>query len=477
MNSRKILTVLVLSVIITTSKAQISFSYFNNTFSITTPSIKKQVINSQTPYTKVFLETGDGSFFQFTSSGILQQTFTKQWFFGSSNSCQPVAQLNTYYDTIRRPPHGSSFVFNPIISNGVNPPQNLLSGSAVPLKITPTVTTIIPGDTMSLAITYKNVPPQEINPFNRSVVAFYYNSTGVNNQFSPVNGFTQYNFSGTPVNAVRPHNGASLVAFNTLPQQIQNQLNMFSGSFSQALFFNVPYQASGPERNIFFSLAPNSNPADYNQLTSTVKAVLIDYSSVDPGLFVKKEIVKDFDIDFVSRDPNAIKAIPYCFKSFNDAANQDIIYTIDFANIGAGNANTIQIVATIPRGILFPAEQLTILDSRIGKTPFDISKQGNIELKTAARKCTYRLYPDTRKIKFTITNANLKGFVETKGGNNEGFIKFKLRTGNIIQDECMMTLVSIKFDSNASLNDACAIKIGCDHTICPDVFYDPKIGQ
>lgn len=490
MNSKSILTIILLMFFCSVTKGQITFEPSNNgtNFHLITPAIPNpMMINSRSiSFTRVFLETGNGAFLQFSTENNQQQEFTKPWYFINSISRQPVVHLNTYYDTTRRPPHLSSFRFTTPTDNTGTNFQTLLTGNQF-IKITPSVLiaspdsgTIIPGDTMALAITYKNIPSSELYTNDRTVIAFFYNDDNNTNVFSPINNATQYNFNGTMVNAIRLHNGESVVSPNTIPQQIRTQLDVYKGNLTQALYISAPY-SGGNERNLFFTLAPNSNPADYQRLATTVKAVLVDYKLNNLSKRLIDHAEQPFRVSFLSRDPNYITTSPFCFKDISSATNRNVDYNVQFENIGAGNAEKIVIEVTIPKGIQFPTTGTRLFECSIGDIPVSMTTGiVGVSFGKKERSCRYDLYPESRKIKFTISNADLKGSVEMSGINHKGQIKFKLKTSlsrNTIR-QCMYSTVSIKFDSNEVLKDICLTRVGCGLTTpCPPEFIDVWTGK
>jgi hypothetical protein len=521
MNSRKKIAVLGLTVLVTfifiTTKAQPTFNWDNNVFRITTPAITVQD-KANPPFTRVFLETGNGAFFTFTTnivggSPIYQaKKILQTWHFSPTKAVQqPVIQLNTYYDTIRIPPLTISIAnFNPSRSsvNNIQTQNPLVQNEFI--RITPSTSTIIPGDKMTIALTYKNsANNDDAIQYNKSILAFYYNGLENPNIFSEVpTGINAepYQFDGVSVPAIRKHNNENLITFEQIPARIRQKLMKMNPGYNKALYLSVPYDLSLSERNIFLTLAPvtlllNSDlgTSNYTSTQSSVKTVLIDYNcqnsnSPDCGTyFNSQELIQPFDIAFVSRDPNKIYTTPNCFNcdsslfaaSFlcsNTYTNKPIDYKITFENIGAGMAKQIVVKVTIPKGIKFPSltEATRLFTCKIGETDIPIFREGSIFKKEPnLRYCLYRLNSDDKQIIFTIKNASLAGYVESNGDKSRsGVINFRLKTVSSVSGipACMQSKVSIIFDRNNEIQASSVIRVNCKQA-CPPVYIDPTKGK
>jgi hypothetical protein len=519
MNSKKKLAVLGLTVLTTfifiTAKAQPTFNWDNNVFSITTPAIPVQD-KTKPPYTNVFLETGSGAFFTFTTNVLggtpsyYIKNFFQTWHFNPTQPVQqPVVQLNTFYDTIRIPPLIKSIAnFNPVRSTGTNiTMQNPLAFNEF-LRITPSTNTIIPRDTMTVALTYKNTA-NEVPSYDKSIIAFFYNGLENPNIFNEIPtgiNATPYQFDGVSVPALRRHNDETFLTFEQIPLRIRQKLMKINPGYNKALYLSVHYDLSLSERNIFLTLAPvplllNSDlgTSNYTSMQSSVKAVLIDYRCPNPNLpdcgttFSTTELIQPFDINFVSRDPNKIYTTPNCFNcdsslfatSFMCSATytkKPIDYKITFENIGAGMAKQIVVKVTIPKGIKFPSltEATRLFTCEIGETDIPIFREGSIFRKTPnLRYCLYRLNTDDNQIIFTIKNASLAGYVESNGDKNRsGVISFRLKTvSNVLEiPACMQSKVSIVFDKNNEIQASSVIRVDCKKA-CPPVYIDPTKGK
>ncbi len=521
MNSKKKLAALgftILAIIIfVTAKAQPTFNWDNNQFRISTPAIPVQD-KTKPPYTNIFLETGDGAFFTFTTNVVggapsyQIKNFFQTWHFNPTKPVkQPVIQLNTYYDTIRIPPLSKSIAnFNPVRSTGTNmQTQNPLTVNEF-LRITPSTNRIIPNDKMTIAITYKNsVYGDDVIQYNRSILAFYYNGLENPNIFSEIpTGINAepYLFDGVPVPALRKHNDETFLTIGQIPGSVRQKLMKMNLGYNKALYLSVPYDPSIDKRNIFLTLSPVSlllntdlGTSNYTSTQSSVKAVLIDYICTNPNLpdcgifFNATELIQPFGIDLVSRDPNKIYTTPNCFNCDSSLfatsfmcsttyTKKPIDYKITFENIGAGMAKEIVIKVSIPKGIKFPllTEATRLFACEIGETDVPIFREGSIfRKKPNLRYCLYRLNTTDNQIIFTIKNASLAGYVESNGDKSRsGVINFRLKTVSSVSviPACMQSKVSIVFDTNTEIQASSIIRVNCKQ-ICPPVYIDPHIGQ
>jgi len=460
MTSKKLIPFIFLTVLFSSVKAQIIFTQTNNgsKYKLVTPAIPQGLLNGYMPFTRVFLETGNGAFMQFSTPGNASYEYNRPWYFAGDTTVHPVVQLSRFYDTTRIPPLASSFAFHPPVDNSGTNFQNHLSGNQS-IQITPSIAvttpgpaTVIPGDTMTLAITYKRIQLGEFDPTNdRTIVAFYYNGPGISNLFSPIDNTTQYNFSGIMTNAIRVHN-SEIINPVDIPASIQYQLDQYKGSFTRVLYFRAPYNSSDAERNIFLSLAPNANPSDYTKLKSSVRAVILEYKSSNLNQFNAQANDQVFDINFLSRDPNYMTVFPYSFKNKTAAIDKKVDYHIHFENIGAGPANKIIIEVDLPGGFQLPVSGENIFRCTIGGSIVSmidgLVKQ--VQKPLVPRTCSYLFDRIHNKITFTISNADLKGTIESNGINDRGDITFSLRTPKAVNQNhistCMFSKVSIFFD-------------------------------
>lgn len=500
MNSKKKLAVLGIAVlatfIFTITYAQPVISYNNSRLSVATPSIDYQVFQgNKTPFSKVFLETGSGAFFIFQTTGYQQQTIPsplQRWYYKSNAAQQLVAQTAFYYDTIRRPPHAST---NSIISEntpGLNPMQTLTGSNYI--TVTNAVgKNILPNDTMTIAISYKNTPSPSIDDasgYNQSVMAFFYNSYENDKLFKtiPTGSTPLYSFHGGNIKPVRMHNGESVISLGTLPSSIQQKLIDYKANYSDAVYFGVPYNPNGIEKNIFISLVPSSADDIIETNGGYYKAVLIDYGLPLPTV---NTFEQDLITNAVSHDPNGINTTPHCLSVSSPPANKKIDYEIGFENDGTGSAKTIIIEASIPLGIQFPERKIKELKNikglrcKIGDSNVDVDWIGSPMTisEKGQRKCTYEFKPDSRKIIFRIVNAQLSHQPGPFGKNNIGSINFSLFTylkENVKNmPDCMYSAVSIKFDDNKPVvPPPSRVKIDCKNAKdCLPVFIDPTKGK
>lgn len=479
--------------ILNNTYAQPQLSYNNSNFSITCPPVN-QVFKSK-PYTRVFFETGTGEFFIYSTQNYnptnQQVIFNQPWYSNTTSPIQPVAQLATFYDTMIKP-HSVSHIYSTPTWGTNQSVQSRLNGSNI--KITNSINNmIIPGDTTSLALTYKNTSgPVFANAscttYNKSIIVLYYNGTGNTSLFNTIptaSGIT-YSFDGTPVSPVRMHNQEAVKDLNTFPNDVKNIINaQNNGGFSQTLVLTAPYLPNNVERNVFLSMVPVTNAFLTNeQVTSgaTIKAILIDYDSLNanPCYRVSSE-TQAFAINRSSRDPNSITTTPSCLQGLPKNINLNIDYTIRFENTGAGNAKDIKITVTIPEGLKFPVNGDNRFRCRIEGAEIMVAKDGPKSLsgEKKVRKCLYRLDHANRKITFTISEADLSGTgngVAKNPNSRSGDISFKIPVDFGAPGRCMFSMVSIVFDENLPVVDYSLIRSDCikvkDCSL--DKIADPK---
>lgn len=478
MNSKSFIGAVVLIILYLSGNAQVTFTPVNNghSFKLITPAINQGPYGN-IPFTRAFVETGDGGFHQFSTASNAVQQFIKPWYFSNSNPVQAVVQLNTYYDTTRIPPLSAAFSFTPPIDNSsTNFIPVRLPGSQS-ILLTPSadisnngIQTIIPGDMITMAITYKAAQGAEFDfTTDRTIVAFYYNAPGVTNLFTPISGSTQFSFSGTPVNAIRVPFGESIVALSSIDPNIQTILSSYIGSYDQKLYFSTTTSIS--ERNIFLSLLPNANPADYTKLKSSVRAVVIDYLSTDLSKNRVRVYDQSFAIDFKSRDPNFLTVSPLTFKNRSSAINKAVNYKVHFENVGPGTASKIVIEVDIPKGFRLPVGGEKIYDCIVGGKEVRMLYQapGTVVVPSINDKvCIYSIDRAHNKFTFTISNADLKGSIESNRINDRGDITFQLRTQDAANAQfinmCMFSKVLITFDGNRPVGNYFTTRVGPNYT-------------
>jgi hypothetical protein len=490
MNSKKTLAILGLIIFfIINGKAQPRLLYDNSSkwFNVTIPAIDYPQKKGLTPYTKAFLETGTGSFFIFTTSSYQQRIINKNFNFSpSANVRPPIVQMNTFYDTTGRPPHATSIAsFNPQRTTAPNPIQNELPVGTF-LKINTSVSsanacTVIPGDTMTVALTYKNSvhDGDDVSAYNNSILAFYYNGAENPHIFSDVptsDNTLLYQFDGVSVPALRKHNGETIMTRNEIPDAVRYQFDTANSGYSRIIYISVPYDPNTAERNLFISMAPSKVLSDYTLANTSFKAVLIDFRGQGYGNV--SEFLQPVGVDFASRDPNGIFTTPNCLDS--QSISRPIKYRVHFENIGAGIANKISITVDVPKGIHVPDIGTNLFTCKIGNIAVPVYKEGTRPMFSSERQCFYRLDPSANTINFTINNARLFGTIHTKGENNYtyGDIVFKLKTESANVPECMQSKVSIVFDTNRPETDTDMIMLSCKPlTNCGKAFANPSISQ
>ncbi len=493
MNSRKRLLRLFFLVLVhgifLPAKAQPVIGYSNNIFNITTPAIDSQVIKGNLPYTKVFFETGSGAFYILQTNTFHQATLNQIWYYKQNGTAQTVAQLATYYDTIRRPPYGSSSIINTVNTPGQNTVQNILRSGYI--KLTNAVNnTILASDTMTVALTYKNTPQlpgDDVGGYNSSVVAFFYNDTnnpGLFNTVPPGN-TPPYNFNGTNVLPIRLGPGQVIKPLSYFPPKIRDSLQAqrTASGYSGAIYILVPYDPANPEKHIFLSLTTSTLTGVATETPGLYKAVLIDYNISGAPSIVKK-YEETMVTNLASHDPNFIVTVPRCLGNFVSPVNKKISYKVQFLNDGKATAESIKVVVSIPLGMQFPTTETNI-------SPLCIVGPDTVSVyrwdaqvvfpEKKPRYVRYWLNPDTREITFKIYNSRLLHRPGIFGlNNNVGSIEFSVKTNAnaAYVRECMYSKALIYFDDNKAVKCGFTTTIECKPGYkCPPVFEDPNKGK
>lgn len=482
MNSKKALVVSVFLFLASMKViAQLRLTYgadFNKTFSSRLPALgyPQKKGNSSIPYSKAFLETGNGSFFILTTNGYQQQNFSSPWNFkNGENNIIPLLQANTFYDTTGRPPHATTIAyFNPPRTTLLNPVQHLLAaGKFVKISTSTTsanATTIVPGDTMTIAVTYKNSSSgDELNPYNKSILAFFYDGSENPHIFDDIpagNGASPYFFDGVQVPALRMHNLEVVRARSEIPDAVLSQLSTAGTGYNKVLFIEPQYDGGAFEKNIFISMAPSHDTSHFTLSNSSFKAVLIDYRNSDAGKV--SESIQPFGVDFVSRDPNEIITTPHCLDVYPIKTNKPINYAVHFDNIGAGEAKKVVVTVFVPKGITVPPGGIFPFTCMVGTRQIPVYAERSNVPQTTTPQCFVKLDPDGNKITFRITNANLAGKLSTKNQKNYSYgdILFKLYTGSTGIKQCLESKVSIVFDTNDAETDSDVINYSCKPLKC-----------
>ena len=502
MNSKKILATLSLVLFFVLlqqmSFAQTDFNYSTATgtgvFNVTLPPINSNPVSTP-PYYSLFIETGNGRYFKIpgnlggtvypTIDGTVSTTNSYPYPFKIDANSKAFATVSGWYDTTRRPPREVAFAAqNPggtMLSNQTN-----LSNKAR-IGIDPCVNVIVPGDTMTFALTYK---PYNVSGSN-SLVTFYYNKTyDGGNIFGEINDQTTnffYNPGQETPDAVKAIRSVIQVAGNliqvpvytsiptTLPQSVQQSLGTaFAGSgYSKALYFLIPSNFDQTEKNIFLTLVPTKNISSYNPAptpgVSTSTQVLAGiYRYDNNGVMDPQNIPFTLGINLLARDPNGITVSPQCLENpfGSNPYNRPIPITLNFKNTGGAPARDVITTVTIPDGIQIPAN---LPDAYLRLHGFTLQLRA---FTPGARKY-YTI--SGRKITFVLKDIGLSGIQDEN--NNWGIITFSLTTNpehpqrptvppRAQIPECMYFDLSIVFINEnglamAPVTDAALVRLRC----------------
>ena len=436
--------------------------YAEQKFEITVPLIPNQKIENKTPYTKLFLETGDGSFRIFThpaKGGIIKSS----WYYENSQLYSPGVHKLTFYDTIKLPPRAIAFRFNdaPAASEQDNEPVESL-GEGERIKLTPLSTTLLPGDLAPVAISYKpmRTGEDEFPVYSKAIIAFFYNSSDNPALFDEVNP-EELVFENVPgFKQARKHHGENLRSLEQFDENIQEALTRLGneGGFKNSLFYETPINSSNIDiqQNIFFSMNSSTNLDLYKSSTSAnlMAALVLASDGSSPLVF---SYPLGLNLRIQSRDPNELTVSPGClgFKP-EEKLNRDITYQLHFENEGGGIARNITCTLSLPRGIAFPTQALDTASTNcsIGGRKFKLQMEWpNLIVSKTMPLATYQYIPQKRQIIFRMRNVNLSGTIEAGQHHDktEGAIRIKLKTVASINEfkDCMYSRLSIQFDDNA----------------------------
>jgi len=451
MNSRKKNAALILTGILTllmhVSFAQVGLEYPTGTgsFRITVPATDPNRNPAQ--YFSLFLETGDGRYQKLILPDGINTTSRYLPYPYRIEPNAAVLTASGYYDTTPRPPRDAAVMISNSEST-IPTAQNMLNGGHI--GIDPCVSSIVPGDTMAVALIYK--------PFlysvggNKTMVAFFYNMPyNGGNIFKSIGINTKYKFNGTKVPAIRTFKSERLfdsydeMSSNT-PHTVVNFLDHIKSNgndytlYNNALYFEVGTNTT--ENNIFLSLAPDPDSVNYTTgRSSAFRAVIIRYDSVSGTIFAQRDTTVNLQVSFFARDPNGITTFPHCFKSPADRLISDSVF---FQNDGPGEASNVEVTVAIPKGMVFPND-FFVASLKINgiKLPFL-----NRRLFPNALN-TYLLQPGNREIHFRMNKISLAGNIPPIDINKrKAAITFKIRTNynaSTIPNGCSYTTASIVF--------------------------------
>ena len=318
-----------------------------------------------THYTSLWLETGDGNYITDFNTGI-------NVFSAGKTVYPPLLLASKLYEPPTHPPTASS-ILNFNSSNPAPMINSPVLDKPHQIKLFSNTGEIVSGDTMVFAISYRAIDTSLLYR-----VVFRYNSNG-QNSFDRINSPNQtssipdYNAATrSPVNSIRNFGGESVSVYNGTPGN--------NSGYTDGIIFDQ-IKASGNVLNIFISM----RPADNLNLNSTtgLEAELLSRTSSRAN-WQQVDISKIGSMAILnSHDPNNISVFPQ-FLSLPQS-KQVLHYTINFQNIGGGDADTIKVLFNIP-GQMNRAKSISNLGGFCGRFTlipnFDIDMvNGNIIFK------------------------------------------------------------------------------------------------
>jgi hypothetical protein len=296
---------------------------------------------------KVWLEDGNGSF---TTDPLASSTIV------GKQGHLPLLLSTRIYDTTGVPPRTRISYGNMslVSTKAANSFTNILSKPEV--RITSSVSDIVPGDPMVFALTYKTYMEEKITvqtePIKKDIkeepkarvsnmdstekfnLYFFYNN---NNSFSPV--IRTDSLTGMPIPSIRTHNDEVVSFYSAIPNAVLKVIDSFK--FKDWLCYNIPNN-SGLEKTVFLSLTPYAN-LELGK-SGSVYAILTNQN----GVILGKDSI--LNMRFApAHDPNYIVQQPFCLKL--PKKNYPFNYTIHFQNTGAGDAKEVKIIVHLPKGL------------------------------------------------------------------------------------------------------------------------------
>jgi hypothetical protein len=289
----------------------------------------------------IWLEYGDGGFTTLPAS--LRQ-------FGS-NSYLPLLMAVPLYDTSkgkdgtitrRMLAPAAGFTKPAATQSSDNVPGILQPGKIV--KLTPASSGIVPGEPLTLAVTYKSRQNSETVKY---YAILYYNSNNVQ-VFNPVNenSAASFLYSTEPAASIK---NVRLFSGKQMPGTDLDPSSTFPRPFANSLVTQlIPGQDTISERNFFVTLdAVNQMKGLQQGEASVIKVLLVSINGrarnvLDSFSLSNKYLDKAFD-------PNEISVSPKCILL--PKAETELSYKLAFQNLGKGPADSVKIVLHRPPGM------------------------------------------------------------------------------------------------------------------------------
>lgn len=363
----------------------------------------KKMVRDTTRREAYWCEIGDGAF---TKDGNL---FARS----NRNMYSPLMLTAILYDTTKdgfAQFASSDFQNSSETLNSDNTPELC---EASPVIITPNIESVVPGDTMVFAVSYR-IPSAPAGA-NYKLVFFYHNSV-----FDQIDGNPDISVGGTLFPAIRFTHGESLISPGSLADDIIEAIQTESGGYTTYIVFNV-FLDTFTEKNIFITLRPSELVPTGS--AAAVKAVLLRSEGDEDGggsgyVTVGQAETPDMFVD-KAHDPNYITQDPHCIITSKN--NTTLNYRVHFQNDGAGVADMIVVRVGLPAGTRFT--DLTFDKALIGNQ----IQQITVEQGAA---------PDS--VIFSFNNIHLTGAKNNPNGysdpNTMGDIFFAVKTNSSLAD-------------------------------------------
>ncbi len=282
----------------------------------------------------IWVETGDGNFSTIPTISINN---------GRGQTRTLFAMAALLYDTTKGRDFATSrfMQLNKLLAprSGVVQPSLLTEGQQI--RLTPNVYSMVPGDTMSIAFTYR-LPQNALSKEPQYYIVFL---NKYNGRIAPISqpAFTSPRFSGgTAIPSFRPYKGESVVTNGTT-----FNIPGFS-SYNQVAAYAIPLRNMQQEINFFQSLAVPTGQAINDATPADSLFAVLAEKTEDGYRAVASDAIGNVRLR-LSHDPNNLLQNPdSCINLPKKEMN--VNYQVNFQNIGEGNADKVKILIHLPKG-------------------------------------------------------------------------------------------------------------------------------